>query len=610
MDKTAILQEISAIESKLLEVSQRVKHAERFDSIDSWIQYILEDDHELARHFVIPTSPRIRQPLLDLITINSPLNKPIVKLLSTRIASYVAVIDDLKVHPMIGPVVNIITDNFQPLVKLVRNYDIYFEQKKTIKLIHQALEANRLHVYESFPKEPSIRIVLKTLQLDTSRDDGESVQALLGFLFEQLKWNLRQPGSISQPRHAWWALLDLLEESEPEWLTEHRDILNETLTGFLAATEYQPREQEPTSVVPEMNSIYNEKVWVTVNMLRVYRANIHGLFPPATIGNLVSKIELNMRELIYEQYDDSIRSNQCRLLVLYEAIAYLNYVDAQRLCNEEEVDLRGRYVGQYLYNDDVVSRFRDVKATINNLIADRRNWTRHILSSLLVSGPPASGKSELMRQIVAEIRQTAEANRKDFHEEFFTVGKRISAPEDLKAVLEARPLPSGSEGVRVLAFDEFDKADFKFTAPFLEVLAAETKPDEPVTFWIFGQSSYPTFGIFESYASSLEDRTLRDFLTRFKLGKIDLAELRVSPQQRILTALGYALRKCPQLESVSRDCIRYFAVNEELLDNRTLIAGFDRSTSLKDNRLSLAAGVKFQGQRSEAGKDGWVRIIR
>jgi hypothetical protein len=215
-----------------------------------------------------------------------------------------------------------------------------------------------------------------------------------------------------------------------------------------------------------------------------------------------------------------------------------------------------------------------------------------------------------MRQIVAEIRQAAEANGKVFHGEFVTIGKNISTPEDLRAVLEARTLPVGSEGVRVLAFDEFDKAEFKFPAPFLEVLAAETKPDEPVTFWIFGQSSYPTFGILESYANSLEDKTLRDFLTRFKLGKIDLAELKVSPQQKIFTALGYALSKCPQLESVSRDCIRYFAVNEKLLDNRTLIADFDKSTSLNDNSLSLAAGVDLPGQRPGAAEDGWVRIIR
>jgi hypothetical protein len=610
MEKATILQEIFTVESKLLEVSKKIKNAQEFDSIEAWIRHVLKHDIELAKHFVIPTETRIKKALLDLVTIDSPLTKPILNLLSTRIASYVAIIDDLRVHPMIGPKVNDILDNFQPLVNLVRKHDFHFEQTKTIEMIRQALEHNRLDFYQSFPKEPNIRIVLKTLQLDRSRADRESLQYLLDFLFDQLKNNLQHPGFITQPRHAWWALLDLLEEADADWLDDRRKDLNKILLSFLRAIEYSPKESDLASVVPEMNSPYNEEVWVTLNMMRIYRTSIHKPLPASTIKGLVARIELNFRR-ISETNDDSIRSNQCKLLVLYEALAYLNHVDIRELCSYKKIDLRERCIGRYFYNDDVVGNFRAIKPTIQNLIANRQNWTKHILSSLLVSGPPASGKTELIKQIIAEIGQMTESYGKEFHDQFFTVGAEISTLKDLQAILKSIQSSSkGSDAVQVVAFDEFDKAGFNFPVSFLRLLAAGTKKEEPLTFWIFGQSSHANFNILKAYAKSLEDKTLRDFLTRFELGKIDLDELKVSPQQKIFTALGYAIvDKDTQLESVSRNCISYFATNEKLLNSRELIADFEMNASLKEKKLSIRDNISFSNRIADV-EDTWIKIIR
>jgi hypothetical protein len=609
MEKAAILEEIFTVESSLLEVSTKVRNAKESDSIESWIRHLLKHDPELAKHFVIPTEARIKKPLLDLVTIDSPLTKPILNLLATRIASYVAIIDDLRVHPMIGPKVREILDNFEPLVNLVRKHDFHFEQTKSIEMIRQALIDHRLPIYQSFPKEPNIRIVLKTLQLDRSRADRESLQHLLDFLFDQLKNNLRHPGFISQPRHAWWALLDLLRESDAGWLNEKRKDLNKILLSFLRAIEYSPKESDLASVVPEMNSSYNEGVWVTVNMMHIYRTSIHKLLPSSTIKELAAKIDLNFRR-ISETNDDSIRSNQCKLLVLYEALAHLNDVEIMRLRGYKKIDLRERFIGRYLYNDDVIANFRTIKGTIQNLIASRQNWTKHILSSLLISGPPASGKSEFIKQIIAEIRKVTEAHDKEFNYQFFTIGTEINTLKDLKAILKSIQSSKNQTGaVRVIAFDEFDKAKFNFSTPFLKILAAGTKKEEPITFWIFGQSSHANFNILKSYAESLEDKTLRDFLTRFELGKIDLAELKVSPQQKIFTALGYAIDKDPQLESVSRNCISYFATNLKLRTNRQLIADFEMSASLKEKRLSIRDNISFS-ERTPDVEDAWIKIIK
>lgn len=608
MEKQTILQEIFLIEKKLSEVSLKVKQAEVFASIDLWIEHVLKSDLQLANHFAIPTAERIRKALLTLITTNSPLTMPILNLLSTRIASYIAIIDDLKPHPMIGPAASSILDDFLPLVSLVHKYDIHFEQNKSIQLIRQALESNRLHIYQSYSKEPHLRIVLKTLQLDKSRDDKESVQYLLNFLFDQLKQNILQKGFILQPRHGWWALLDLMEESDPEWLLQNHDDLNEILQSFLRATEYVPTT-DPTSVVPEMNSTYNEEIWVTINMMRFYKTSIDKFVPAETMALLRTRIESNLRDLVGKRNDDSIRSNLCKLLVSYEALDYLNYVEIVNICNQEQLDLSDRFIGKYLYNNDILDQFRPIKSSIHSLIEKRENWTKHLLSSLLISGPAGSGKSELMKQIIAEIKKVSEANGKEFHQQLFTIGTEIRTADELKETLKSIQTAVGDSKVRVVAFDEFDKAEFNFPLSFLEVLAAETKIDEPVTFWMFGQSSYPTFDILSSYANSLSDKALRDFLTRIGLGKMNMGELKVSPQQKILTALGYAMIKFKNLESVSKSFLSYFASNEKLQNNRELIADFERCASYKDKKLGLSDHIPFRTHWATEKADEGIRII-
>jgi len=610
METKKILQEIDTLENKLLIVSKKIEKAREFGSIELWIAHVLERDRELATHFVIPTDARIRRALLTLIKTNSPLTLPIIKLLSTRIASYIAIIDDLRYHPMIGPTLKAILDNFEPLERLIRTHDVHFEPTKSIDVIHQALKDNRLSIYQSYPREPDLRIVLKTLQQDASRDDEESLHYLLEFLFAQLKRNLIQPGLISQQRHGWWALLDLLVESDPEWLDKNREDLSSILLSFLNAPPDTPGTWDPTSVVPEMNSRYNEKVWVSINMMRVYRTSIDKFIPPLTIAKLKIKIESNLRDLIKDDYD-SIRSNQCKLLVLYEALEYQNYVEVVNICNKDQIDIKGQSIGKYLYNNGIVDDFRPIKSSIGRLIVNRENWTKHMLSSLLISGPAGSGKSELMRQVIDEIKKTAEANEKEFHEQFITIGKNINTAEQLQDALTDIQTHAGERNkVRVVAFDEFDKAGFNFPLQFLEVLAAGTKNEDPVTFWIFGQSSYPTFHIYKSFAESQTDKTLRDFLTRIQLGSINIPELKVSPQQKIFTALGYMISKNPALESVSRSCVGYFATNAVVQNNRELITEIENSAHVEENKLSLRNGFKLRMNGIAKSENEWIRIVR
>src|SRR6185295_4445385 len=216
------------VEGKLLEVSTKIK-AEGFDSIESWIEHLLEYDSELGQYFLIPNEPHTRQSLLNLIRSNSSLPRIFLNALSIRIASYIASAGDLKSHPLGDNAVTKIVNNFSPLTKLVKRHTSYSEHKESIELISHALSDNRLHIYKTFTGESDLRVVLKTLQVDPSRDDRLALQFLLDFLFRQLMKNLEQREFIQQPHHAWWALLDLFSESSPDWLHQHSGDLDKII---------------------------------------------------------------------------------------------------------------------------------------------------------------------------------------------------------------------------------------------------------------------------------------------------------------------------------------------------------------------------------------------
>lgn len=611
MKKRTIIEELFAVESKLLEVSTKIK-AEGFDSIESWIEHVLEHDHDLAQYFLIPNEPHIRQSLLNVIRSNTFLPRTVLNALAIRIASYIASTGDLKSHPLGDDAVATIVNNFYPLTKLVKRHTSYSEHKASIERIAVALRDSRLHIYKTYAGESDLRVVLKTLQVDQSRDDGPALQYLLEFLFHQLMKNLEQREFISQPHHAWWALLDLFSESSSDWLHNHSSDLDKIIGSLLRDTEYIPRAIDPASVLPELNSVYYEKIWITINMMRIYKTNVAEYVDEGKLIELRARIETNIKALLGDYHDDSLKSIQCKLLFLYETLGYLNYLQVVDLCNSNQIDLRARFIGKYFYDDDVMESYGRIRTAIERFIANRRDWDKHSLSSLLVSGSAGMGKSELIKQVIDEIGRLTSAYDKQFSVDYFTIGSQIASKAQLDEKLKLIESRCGADHVQVIVFDEFEKAsaDLDFALSLLPVLEWEIQDQCPLTIWVFAQSSFPTSTIIESHAESLPNKSLRDFLTRIQLGRIDLPSLKTSPQQKILTVLGYAINTDPGLEQISRNCLGYFATNESLQNNRQLIKHVKDTTHLSGKRLSLSEDIHFSLRSALNDRDEWMTITR
>ena len=108
--------------------------------------------------------------------------------------------------------------------------------------------------------------------------------------------------------------------------------------------------------------------------------------------------------------------------------------------------------------------YREIRASIEKFVAHRRDWDKHSLSSLLISGSAGAGKSELIKQVIDEIGKLTRAYDKQFSFEYFTIGTQIASKEQLDEKLKLIETRRGPDQVQVVVFDEFEKAsaDFDF----------------------------------------------------------------------------------------------------------------------------------------------------
>ena len=127
--------------------------------------------------------------------------------------------------------------------------------------------------------------------MDKDRDNKAEVNGLVLFLFKQLKANLKKRRTITNPRHAWWAFLDIVSESENRWLEENKNSLNRILKSLIADTVY-------TFDVPNTKSIYYERIWVTINAIKIYKSNIKLFVSQKTIALLMNRIDLELKMIV------------------------------------------------------------------------------------------------------------------------------------------------------------------------------------------------------------------------------------------------------------------------------------------------------------------------
>ena len=177
-----------------------------------------------------------------------------------------------------------------------------------------------------------------------------------------------------------------------------------------------------------------------------------------------------------------------------------------------------------------------IRTAIERFIANRRDWDKHSLSSLLVSGSAGMGKSELIKQVIDEIGKLTRAYDKQFSVNYFD-RQRNRVKEQLDEKLKLIESRCGADQVQVIVLMSLRKPSAELDFPF--IAPACFRVGNPgslpaLTIWMFAQSSFPTSTIIESHAESLPNKSLRDFLTRIQLGRIDLPALKTSPNRKSL----------------------------------------------------------------------------
>lgn len=526
-----------------------------------------------------------------------------------RIREFVATIGEVHSHPLRGASLEPLMTNLGPLLAQLRDYSETHEHKKTIALVNEALRDHRLHIYKSRTDEPDLRVVLRAFYEDRTATDPVSSKGLLDFVLDQLTGEYKRSGTISQPRHAWWALFTVFDRAPNSWLAEHHSQLSRIICRLFAVVEYSPRvDRYTTSFVPELDSAFNEMAWVTINALRILKSpgSVHISAP--VLKRLDSFSSKRIEALAVNDDEESLRDIQTRLILLYEASAFLARRDTISLAKRRFLQLGPQTIGRFFYSDEVLTNYRPAREAVRRFIKDRSQWHRATLTSMLISGHPGQGKSELADQISRDIDALAREGGVTCQLDKYVIGTDIRSPSDLDMHLANLRARSDSADVRVVVFDEFDKADFDIYTPFLPFLESPFI-DSPVMVFMFAQSSAPTHELFRGHVSTISC-SARDFLTRLQLGAIDLPDIRVSPQQRILSLMGMA---GDGVRRVSSDVVVWFGLAENIFNNRDLMHEFSRVVEQHDGELTLGPGaelrlagievVLYQGQR-------WIGVRR
>ena len=182
MNKEETLQTITFLESKLLDISIKIKDPNDFSSMTSWLKYILRKDaeHGLAKYFLLPTENGIKSAILKLISSNTRWTEPILELMSSSISVSIATVGDLNKHPLKSHITDLLIDNFDRLINLTKVSKSKPEKDFSIELIYSALKNNSLYKYKTNFNDPDIRFVLRALHVDTERNSKIALKYKIG----------------------------------------------------------------------------------------------------------------------------------------------------------------------------------------------------------------------------------------------------------------------------------------------------------------------------------------------------------------------------------------------------------------------------------------------
>jgi hypothetical protein len=603
-DRNKIASEVVRLEDDLLAYSQRIAQIKSADSFSNWIIDVLDRDQLLARQLRLPCDSPARKALLTLLSTSSELNHPLTVLLAQRTSAFIATIRDVYRHPLRGHRLDSLSDNLQTLTQLLHRYQTNYEHKKTIRLVAHALRDHRLHLFKTNPNEPDLRVILRAFYEDPNRDELEAKSELLEFTLDQLSKDARKARQIFQPRHIWWGVATIFKEATPAWAHERRQALNLVIRSNLGETDYAPRKDlDFSSIVPELHSPENEEMWVAINAIGTYLSPLASVISRSNVARLSAKISQDIDYFLKRPpVASDLKLLQSRLMLFYEAARYDSFRASLRLAMASTFKLAERRIGRYYFAAEVTQRASAVIRRLSELAAKPKLWTKPTISSLLVSGAAGQGKSELVLQLVDELK---EALTLPLHHEFFSVGRDITTTEELNKALDE--IVACAHPFQCYAFDEFDKAQFDFYGPFLPLLEFES-PQKRI--FIFSQSTAPAFEDLKQLAEGRQSKTMRDFLTRMQLGGLDIPHLKYCPEQRLLTTIGMARSREGEFEGIERETAFSLLNRSELLNNRQILTVASSELTVTQSILSLKQKEGVLGRRPEfrPRAQPWVRV--
>lgn len=607
MNKEETLQAITFLETKLLDISIKIKDPNDFSSMTAWLRYILQKDNEhgLAKYFLLPTEKGIKSAILRLITSNTRWTDSILELMSSSISVSIATVGDLNNHALKSHITDFIINNFAPLINLTKLSNSKQEKDFSIELIYSALKDNNLIKYKTNLNDPDIRFVLRALHVDTERNNKISLKYILNYILNELRKTIKQPNAIVNPRHAWWALRTYINESSNKEIKSNSKDLNNIIKLLISNvnSSYMSLGEQKNP-----NADVYEKIWITINAIKIYRHESN-IFNSKNLRELQELINVNIKMINNSGYEEALHLVLCRSLLFYEYLGFLNSIEVKSLLRKEKIILKNSFIGKYLYEDRILNKYKNIKSSAIKIIKDKTILEKYTLSSMLISSSAGQGKSELIKQITEEFKLVAEKNGKIFKSNILTIGTEIKSETELEKFLENIKNERDQDSVQVIAFDEFDKANFDFTTPFLPFLEKDIKNLKAKIFWIFAQSTFPTFNRLKEHADSLGNKSLRDFLTRIKLGHIDIPDIITSPFQKVLSIIGMAYSSENKLRTIERNCIYYFADNEAIHNNRDLMKEYNEYVNILNCKALITSQIKTQLSSEVKAKNKLIPII-
>ncbi len=612
MELKRITEKISVEEKVLIDLLLEVEQTLNVDTIASWFVKVLKSYPNICEKFALPTNTQLKNALLKILTIESSIKNPISYLLTNRLEQYLASLPDICSHNMSSESIKNSMEIYYKLKRLI-NLNKSTSQSKSISAIANALKNHRLHLYKEYNNETDLRVVLRSFYEDKNDGNTKERNTLLDFIIAQLINESKQPGLISERRHLWWSLYTLLSESDIKWFSNKQGEIENIISYLLSLPEYSPTgDVLSKSSTPELITVENDKLWETINICRILNCELSNRIIQPIIEQLKGRLNQNVNYIFLNDLYSSIGITKNKLILLYELANFQSVESAKLWINDCSYTFKPNLIGEFLYNMDTLDKSKIILRKIEDFIKLPDKWTKHTLTSMMICGAPGQGKSEFANQFGSELKKIAGVYKKEIKINFLSVGKEINSNEDLSQFLNDISKETDTKTIIVNIFDEVDKANFNFFTPFLSALEMRFNASQtPLTVWVFAQSSFPRFDSYRDYANKLENKSLRDFLTRLQLGYIELPELKFSPEQRLLSAIGVAKKSFKDSSFISKGWAYYFMSKYNIEHNRLLIAEVNENTEIVDEVLVISKKeltAKIEQEINLKADEKWINL--